>query len=616
MEPVSNCDFEKESYNALLAAYYCLNRSDDDGMAAAVAYWRIVQAHIDRISNDNPRFIVRHPKTLNRYDRQDPAVSISYETLITLAHGWIERISQFPQTNTLFSDIKLADAFIDNALPMKWDFDHDALIMYGYDPIVAEVLRKKNQRKFAFIVNDDFDTRSLSKAEEHIYTLYDFQQNPPERIVGNALVTIFMIIAENIDEKAREKVEDLVHQKQVFANTNLTRVEQETNNFVEKFACKKYGIITNAFMDGFKNKNVLLASAGPSLGADLNNILKHKDDFVICTVARSARTMFSHCIVPDIVFTVDDLENNIEFFKDLDFSETILISAMGTPSDITSLCFKDIFFVGSSEVLGYEMDDICGVQVLSGEGGSVSVQALSILMSFNPKSIIITGQDLVYQDGERFKSTTRAESDAQQYKHFGDDATRYTLPTQDGSQKYTSSDLKIFHTQIETIVALAGENSKFETHLVNTSTGGAVIAGFDHMSLSKFVEGYGGGQSKNTCKLCADLRAVTIKENIYGTYRQHRQKQMCEATAHLSELLKHLEMSGGRKAVPKGIQDQDNELRALQSTIPLLQRYLDTVSWRLRENAHESDEVVYMLRVEYYRKYLDFVLHWQKALKE
>ena len=143
MDPVSNYDFEKESYNALLAAYYCLNRSDDDGMATAVAYWRVVQAHIDRISNDNPRLIVRHPKTLNRYDRQDPAVSISYETLITLAHGWIERISQFPQTNTLFSDIKLADAFIDNALPMKWDFDHDALIMYGYDPIVAQVLRKK-----------------------------------------------------------------------------------------------------------------------------------------------------------------------------------------------------------------------------------------------------------------------------------------------------------------------------------------------------------------------------------------------------------------------------------------------------------------------------------------
>ena len=122
--------------------------------------------------------------------------------------------------------------------------------------------------------------------------------------------------------------------------------------------------------------------------------------------------------------------------------------------------------------MGYKIDNIYEVQVISGEGGSVSVQALSILMSFNPKSIIITGQDLVYREGERFKSTTRAESDAQQYKHFGDDAKRYNLPTQDGSQKYTSSDLKIFYTQIETIVVLSAGNSKFETHLVNTSIGG------------------------------------------------------------------------------------------------------------------------------------------------
>ena len=78
MEPDSNFDFEKESYNALLAAYYCLNRSDDDGMAEAVAYWRVVQAHIDRISNDNPRYIVWHPKTLVLYEGKDPAVSISY----------------------------------------------------------------------------------------------------------------------------------------------------------------------------------------------------------------------------------------------------------------------------------------------------------------------------------------------------------------------------------------------------------------------------------------------------------------------------------------------------------------------------------------------------------
>ena len=70
-------------------------------------------------------------------------------------------------------------------------------------------------------------------------------------------------------------------------------------------------------MEEFENKNVLLASARPFLCADLNNILKHKVDFVICTVVHSARTMFFHGIVPDIVLqlTIDNLESDIEFFS-------------------------------------------------------------------------------------------------------------------------------------------------------------------------------------------------------------------------------------------------------------------------------------------------------------
>lgn len=99
-------------------------------------------------------------------------------------------------------------------------------------------------------------------------------------------------------------------------------------------------------MKRLKSKNTLLASAGPFLGRDLNNILKHKGNFVICTVAGSARTMFSHGILPDVVFRAHYLEINIESFQRFGFSETILISAMGTPSDITSLYFKDIFLWG------------------------------------------------------------------------------------------------------------------------------------------------------------------------------------------------------------------------------------------------------------------------------
>jgi hypothetical protein len=42
----------------------------------------------------------------------------------------------------------LADAFIDGALPVTWDFQHDALTTYGFHPMIAEALGRKKQRKF------------------------------------------------------------------------------------------------------------------------------------------------------------------------------------------------------------------------------------------------------------------------------------------------------------------------------------------------------------------------------------------------------------------------------------------------------------------------------------
>ncbi|MDB2420427.1 hypothetical protein N9X05_00140 [Paracoccaceae bacterium] len=45
-----------------------------------------------------------------------------------------------------FCEPDLTDAFIDNALPVALDFQHDAVIIYGFNPMIAEILRRKNQK--------------------------------------------------------------------------------------------------------------------------------------------------------------------------------------------------------------------------------------------------------------------------------------------------------------------------------------------------------------------------------------------------------------------------------------------------------------------------------------
>jgi hypothetical protein len=57
----------------------------------------------------------------------------------------------FHKLTRYFCDPDLTDAFIDNALPVALDFQHDAVIIYGFHPMIAEILRRKNQKSFYFL---------------------------------------------------------------------------------------------------------------------------------------------------------------------------------------------------------------------------------------------------------------------------------------------------------------------------------------------------------------------------------------------------------------------------------------------------------------------------------
>ena len=50
---------------------------------------------------------------------------------------------RFHKLTRYFCDPDLPDAFIDNALPVAWDFQRDAVIIYSLNQMIAEILRRK-----------------------------------------------------------------------------------------------------------------------------------------------------------------------------------------------------------------------------------------------------------------------------------------------------------------------------------------------------------------------------------------------------------------------------------------------------------------------------------------
>jgi hypothetical protein len=83
-------------------------------------------------------------------------------------------------------------------LPVAWDFQHDAVIIYGLYPIITDVLRCKNRRKFLFLVKKSSDMGSLQRSEGTLLTLDAFEQNLPHHIVGSAQMTASIRIGDSL----------------------------------------------------------------------------------------------------------------------------------------------------------------------------------------------------------------------------------------------------------------------------------------------------------------------------------------------------------------------------------------------------------------------------------
>jgi hypothetical protein len=101
------------------------------------------------------------------------------------------------------------------------------------------------------------------------------------------------------------------------------------------------------------------------------------------------------------------------------------------------------------------------------------------------KSIVIEGQDLVYDGTARHTRLRRIKDDFD--GAAAGDSSCYTLRTQDGTLRHISSDWKMYYNQILHVVAQARQDPNFTTTLIAASFGGAVIQGFIHRSLADYV---------------------------------------------------------------------------------------------------------------------------------
>ncbi len=389
--------------------------------------------------------------------------------------------------------------------------------------------------------------------------------------------TLAEYVLENTDNKSKMKLIYTKSYKEIFPNefneilqtiqTSQGQHSANVNTIIKKAPQALNNTYANLkkvlnlpyimqYKDIYKGKTALIISAGPSLKDNIETIKNNKDKFVIFCVNVAMEYVINSGIEPDFIIDIEAAGADYQY-KDIDISNSYLILEPFShylKYDIQAK--KVITYISKNNFLngwlrsGLEIDD--NLETM----GTVSYTALDCAYIMGFDKIILIGQDLAYKDGQCYAKGSRYEDlecvfDEKQNKYviqardFEKYAQKLLGKSSDAVFKYAKKYIANLNKNIYTIksqnntylptqagyalfvewfekVAQRYKKEKPDIKLINSSTGGAQINGFENVCLidavknSEKIEKY--ELSNCTVKYRKEVILNKIKEHLEGLY--------------------------------------------------------------------------------------------------
>ena len=389
--------------------------------------------------------------------------------------------------------------------------------------------------------------------------------------------TLAEYVLENTDNKSKMKLIYTKSYKEIFpdefneilqtiqtsqgqhsanVNTVIKKAPQALNNTYANLKKVLNLPYIMQYKDIYKGKTALIISAGPSLKDNIETIKNNKDKFVIFCVNVAMEYVINSGIEPDFIIDIEAAGADYQY-KDIDISNSYLILEPFShylKYDIQAK--KVITYISKNNFLngwlrsGLEIDD--NLETM----GTVSYTALDCAYIMGFDKIILIGQDLAYKDGQCYAKGSRYEDlecvfDEKQNKYviqardFEKYAQKLLGKTSDAVFKYAKKYIANLNKNIYTIksqnntylptqagyalfvewfekVAQRYKKEKPDIKLINSSTGGAQINGFENICLSDAVKNSEKIEkyelSNCTVKYRKEVILNKIKEHLEGLY--------------------------------------------------------------------------------------------------
>lgn len=232
----------------------------------------------------------------------------------------------------------------------------------------------------------------------------------------------------------------------------------------------------------FKNISAILVAAGPSLDFEIENIKRIKEDGTayIFAVGSAINTLIHNNILPHAMCTYDPTEVNQIVFKKLNDNGISTIpmifgSSVGFETLIQYPGPKYHMITNQDTISGYFLKYEDGSKPeLIHDASTIAVVSMELLSKMGFQQIVLVGQNLGYLNGSNYASGI--DYDFEIKENIVD-----TIGVSGEYIKTTESFLRMKKHLEHTIQSI-------KTKVINTTVGGAMIAGTEFIPLANLLE--------------------------------------------------------------------------------------------------------------------------------
>ncbi len=488
--------------------------------------------------------------------------------------NWCQRYRDLLPLETLIQTEEGCQGVLDYALPLDWNFDTDVFILFGTEELVFnQELTKRGQNRILEVAGKpiEVDRENLASGLDarQIKDYFAKLQAPkPARVA---------MIAESNKTKYHKEWDVIQHELTLSISNSYT-AELYGQSWLTQGIINLPNIARSMNMAALKNAlnglPIIIISPGPSLDKNIHLLKALKGRAVLLAAAQCAKALHAAGIVPDFIAIADP--NNLVYFLDgVDVSQIEgLIVGVSCHPGFYEKPFKNIITFNANAHIDAWISDIFNDTLPISAAGSISIDCLYFAKYIGCSHIIMVGLDLAISNGQAY---SRASANAES-KVVIDPATNtlsfanipkemedvflakgaasedtieqaLKLPGYYGGEVITRPNYHLFHTEF---VEIARKERLLETPtpLINSTEGGAHIAGFEHIDLIEAINKYIGD---NVFEIGMRIQAAQQKTDY-----AKRQKQFIDAVSKMTKQIQNvLKLVDQCKALSKPGKIQD-----------------------------------------------------------